>query len=118
MPKLRTTQLNKQMQFLKKRKKEKGYIDLRNINSVLSLVRGAKERATNRTDKVLRGRSKLENMAPWDETRQYRVLQHPGGPGIPSGLVWGVGQVTFLELLQLKAEPFGSVFGLEPKTGG
>lgn len=27
-------------------------------------------------------------------------------------------KVTFLELLQLKAEPFGSVFGLEPKIGG
>ena len=57
-----------------------------------SLVLGAKETATNRIDKVLRGRSKLENMAPWDETRRCRVLQHPGGPGIPSGLVQGVGQ--------------------------
>ena len=27
-------------------------------------------------------------------------------------------KVTLLELLQPKAEPFGSAFGLEPKTGG
>lgn len=82
-----------------------------------SLVLGAKETATNRIDKVLRGRSKLENTAPWDESRRCRVLQHPGGPGIPSGLVQEWVKVTFLELLQLKAEPFGSVFGLEPKIG-